>query len=115
MLGVNVIGMATLTTALLPSLIRGRGRVIGIGSGAGRIAFPLFAPYATSKFALEGFTDTLRREIARHGVKVVNIQPGIISTPMFDKGCQPRTTCARGSTRGGGALPPPAQLGADLG
>ncbi|MBO9532456.1 MAG: SDR family NAD(P)-dependent oxidoreductase [Solirubrobacteraceae bacterium] len=85
-LGVNVIGMATLTTALLPSLIRGRGRVIGIGSGAGRMAFPLFAPYATSKFALEAFTDTLRREVGPHGVKVVNVQPGIIATPMYDKG-----------------------------
>jgi NAD(P)-dependent dehydrogenase (short-subunit alcohol dehydrogenase family) len=84
-LGVNVIGMATLTSALMPSLIRGRGRVVGIGSGAGRIAFPLFAPYATSKFALEGFTDTLRREVARHGVKVINIQPGIIATPIYDK------------------------------
>lgn len=84
-LGVNVIGMAVLTRALLPSLIRGRGRVVGIGSGAGRIAFPLFAPYATSKFALEGFTDVLRREVSRHGVQVINIQPGIIATPIYDK------------------------------
>jgi NAD(P)-dependent dehydrogenase (short-subunit alcohol dehydrogenase family) len=83
--GVNVVGMAVLTRALLPSLIRGRGRVVGIGSGAGRIAFPLFAPYATSKFALEGFTDVLRREVARHGVKVINVQPGVISTPIYDK------------------------------
>ncbi len=83
--GVNVIGMAVLTRSLLPSLIRGRGRVVGIGSGAGRIGFPLFAPYATSKFALEGFTDVLRREVARHGVKVVNVQPGIIATPIYDK------------------------------
>jgi NAD(P)-dependent dehydrogenase (short-subunit alcohol dehydrogenase family) len=84
-LGVNIVGMAVLTRALLPSLIRGRGRVVGIGSGAGRIAFPLFAPYATSKFALEGFTDVLRREVARHGVKVVNVQPGVIATPIYDK------------------------------
>lgn len=87
--GVNVVGMAVLTRALLPSLIRGRGRVIGIGSGAGRIAFPLFAPYATSKFALEGFTDVLRREVSRHGVRVVNVQPGIIATPIYDKSLPP--------------------------
>lgn len=84
-MGVNVIGMATLTQALLPSLIEGRGRVVGMGSGAGRIGFPLFAPYVTSKFALEGFTDVLRREVSRHGVKVINVQPGIIATPIYEK------------------------------
>ncbi|MFT4034486.1 MAG: SDR family NAD(P)-dependent oxidoreductase [Patulibacter sp.] len=84
-IGVNVIGMASLTTALLPSLLRGGGRIIGIGSGAGRIGFPLFAPYVTSKFAMEGFTDVLRREVGPHGVKVINVQPGIIATPIYDK------------------------------
>ena len=82
---VNVIGVVAVTQALLPSLLRARGRVINMGSGGGRVAFPLFGPYNTSKFAIEGFTDVLRREIGPHGVKVSLIQPGIIATPIYAK------------------------------
>jgi NAD(P)-dependent dehydrogenase (short-subunit alcohol dehydrogenase family) len=82
----NVIGTASVTRALLPNLIRSRGRIINIGSGGGRVAFPLFSPYTASKFALEGFTDGLRREVGRHGVKVVCVQPGVISTPIYENG-----------------------------
>ncbi len=82
---VNVIGVVAVTQALLPSLLRAKGRVINMGSGGGRIGFPLFGPYNTSKFAIEGFTDVLRREIGPHGVKVSLIQPGIIATPIYDK------------------------------
>lgn len=82
---VNVIGVVAVTQALLPSLLRAKGRVINMGSGGGRVGFPLFGPYNTSKFAIEGFTDVLRREISPHGVKVSLIQPGIIATPIYDK------------------------------
>ncbi|MBJ7470390.1 MAG: SDR family oxidoreductase [Solirubrobacteraceae bacterium] len=82
---VNVIGVVAVTQALLPSLLRAGGRVINMGSGGGRIGFPLFGPYNTSKFAIEGFTDVLRREVGHHGVKVSLIQPGIIATPIYSK------------------------------
>ena len=82
---VNVIGTVAMTRAFLPSLLRRGGRVVNIGSGGGRVAFPLFGPYAASKFAMEAFTDVLRREIAPHGVKVVCVQPGVVSTPIYAK------------------------------
>lgn len=84
-LEVNVIGVVAVTQALLPSLFRAGGRVINMGSGGGRVGFPLFGPYNTSKFAIEGFTDVLRREISQHGVKVALIQPGIVATPIYSK------------------------------
>lgn len=84
-LDVNLIGTADITRALLPSLIRRGGRVVNIGSAAGRVGFPLFAVYSTSKFALEGFTDVLRREVAQHGVSVTLMQPGVIATPIYDR------------------------------
>jgi NAD(P)-dependent dehydrogenase (short-subunit alcohol dehydrogenase family) len=82
---VNVLGTVAVTSALIPSLLRARGRVVNIGSGGGRVAFPLFGPYAASKFAIEGFTDVLRREVGPHGVKVVCVQPGVVATPIYDK------------------------------
>ena len=83
---VNLIGAVAVTRALLPSILRARGRVINVSSGAGRIAFPLFGPYTVSKFALEAFTDVLRREVGHQGVKVICVQPGVIATPIYAKG-----------------------------
>lgn len=85
LLDVNLIGTADVTRAMLPSLIRGNGRVVNIGSAAGRAGFPLFGAYSTSKFGLEGFTDVLRREVARHGVKVTLMQPGVVATPVYER------------------------------
>ena len=84
-LEVNVLGAVAATTALLPSLLRGRGRVVNISSAAGRVALPLFGPYAASKFALEAFSDSLRREVGPHGVRVTVVQPGVVATPAFAK------------------------------
>jgi NAD(P)-dependent dehydrogenase (short-subunit alcohol dehydrogenase family) len=83
---VNFIGQIAVTRALLPALVRGRGRVVNMSSIGGRVAMPLFGPYSASKFALEAVTDALRREVAQHGVTVVSIEPGAIATPIWDKG-----------------------------
>jgi NAD(P)-dependent dehydrogenase (short-subunit alcohol dehydrogenase family) len=83
---VNVIGQIAVTRALLPALVRGRGRIVNMSSIGGRVAMPLFGPYAASKFALEAVTDALRREVGRHGVQVVCVEPGAIATPIWDKG-----------------------------
>jgi NAD(P)-dependent dehydrogenase (short-subunit alcohol dehydrogenase family) len=84
-IAVNILGTVAITTALLPTLFKGRGRIVNIGSGGGRVAFPFFGPYTTSKFAMEGFTDALRREIGAHGVKVVCVEPGVVSSAIYDK------------------------------
>jgi NAD(P)-dependent dehydrogenase (short-subunit alcohol dehydrogenase family) len=83
---VNVFGVVSLTQAFLPSLRQGRGRIVNVGSLAGRMAFPLVGPYSASKFALEALSDCLRVELRRAGIKVTLVEPGFVLTPMHDKG-----------------------------
>jgi NAD(P)-dependent dehydrogenase (short-subunit alcohol dehydrogenase family) len=85
-LDVNVIGQVAVTQALLPALRRARGRIVNIGSVGGRVAAPLLSPYAASKFALEGITDSLRRELRPLGVHVAIVEPGAIATRIWEKG-----------------------------
>jgi NAD(P)-dependent dehydrogenase (short-subunit alcohol dehydrogenase family) len=85
-LEVNVVGQVAVTQALLPALRRGRGRIVNVSSIGGRVALPMAGPYAASKFALEGLSDSLRREVRRHGVEVILIEPGGIKTPIWEKG-----------------------------
>jgi NAD(P)-dependent dehydrogenase (short-subunit alcohol dehydrogenase family) len=82
---VNLIGQVAVTRALLPALLAARGRIVNIGSISGRVAWPLIRPYAASKFALEAVTDSLRREVGPHGVRVVAVEPGSIATPVWEK------------------------------
>ena len=84
---VNFFGHVALTQALLPALIAsGDGRLVNVSSIGGRVAFPTYGAYAAAKFALEGFSDVLRREVGRLGVKVIVIEPGNVATPMWGKG-----------------------------
>jgi NAD(P)-dependent dehydrogenase (short-subunit alcohol dehydrogenase family) len=85
-LEVNLIGQVAVTQALLPALLRRRGRVVMVSSIGGRVAAPLFGPYSASKFGLEAVSDALRREVAELGVRVVVVEPGAIATPIWDKG-----------------------------
>ena len=85
-LEINVIGQVAVTQAFLPALRRGRGRIVNISSIGGRVALPMAGPYAASKFALEAISDSLRREVGRHGVDVIVIEPGGIKTPIWEKG-----------------------------
>jgi len=79
----NVFGLMNVTRAVLPEMrAAGAGRIINIGSVAGRIVTPFMGVYAASKHAVEGLSDGLRRELAPHGVKVVVIRPGFINTPF---------------------------------
>ncbi len=83
---VNIVGTIAVTRAAIPSLLRAKGRVVNVSSPTGRLALPMFGPYSVSKFALEAFNDTLRRELRHVGVRVVCVTPGMIVTPIFDKG-----------------------------
>lgn len=79
----NVIGLANVTRSVLPQMREaGHGRIVNIGSVTGRVASPFQAPYAASKHAVEGLSDSLRRELAPHGIKVCVIRPGFINTPF---------------------------------
>ncbi|MBN1498215.1 MAG: SDR family NAD(P)-dependent oxidoreductase [Spirochaetes bacterium] len=82
---VNLFGMILLTQKLLPGLIRNRGRLIINGSMAGRIALPFLSPYTASKFAIEGWCDSIRRELNPLGITTILIEPGGIATPIWNK------------------------------
>jgi NAD(P)-dependent dehydrogenase (short-subunit alcohol dehydrogenase family) len=78
---VNLFGLADLTQRLLPAMRQRRaGRIINVSSMGGRIYAPLGAWYHASKYALEGWSDCLRLELADFGIRVVVVQPGIIRT-----------------------------------
>ncbi len=83
---VNLFGIHRVTTAFFPFLLASKGRIIMISSNSGFFAAPFFGPYNASKFALEGYSDTLRRELLLYQVQVVIIQPGSINTPIWKKG-----------------------------
>ena len=82
---VNVFGLVAVTQAFLPLLRQGRGRVINMGSIAGRAAMPFMGPYSASKFAVEALTDALRLELQAFGIHVSVIEPGAIATPIWGK------------------------------
>jgi NAD(P)-dependent dehydrogenase (short-subunit alcohol dehydrogenase family) len=83
---VNLFGVHQITQAVFPLLLKAKGRIVMMSSDSGFFATPFFGPYCSSKFALEGYSDSLRREIIPYGVKVIIIEPGRITTPIWDKG-----------------------------
>lgn len=89
---VNLIGLIRVTQAFLP-LLGARenhpsapGRILNISSVSGKFAYPFVAPYVASKHAVEGFSDSLRRELLLFGIDVIVIGPGSVQTPIWDKG-----------------------------
>jgi NAD(P)-dependent dehydrogenase (short-subunit alcohol dehydrogenase family) len=83
---VNLFGHIAVTQALLPALLRGKGRVINISSVGGKVAMATYGAYAGAKFALEAVSDSLRREVAPLGVQVVVVEPGGVRTEMGTRG-----------------------------
>ena len=84
-LEVNVIGQIAVTQAVLPLVRRAHGRIVNMGSIAGRGTIPMMGPYSASKHALEALTDALRLELYPWGIEVSIIEPGAIATPIWDK------------------------------
>jgi NAD(P)-dependent dehydrogenase (short-subunit alcohol dehydrogenase family) len=90
-LEVNLTGVVIATQAFAP-LVGARkpaggtpGRIVNIGSVGGRNANPFMAPYCTTKFGLEGLSESLRRELLPFGVDVIVVAPGAVATPIWDK------------------------------
>eukprot|EP00568_Trieres_chinensis_P010606 CAMPEP_0183311904 /NCGR_PEP_ID=MMETSP0160_2-20130417/39439_1 /TAXON_ID=2839 ORGANISM="Odontella Sinensis, Strain Grunow 1884" /NCGR_SAMPLE_ID=MMETSP0160_2 /ASSEMBLY_ACC=CAM_ASM_000250 /LENGTH=304 /DNA_ID=CAMNT_0025476643 /DNA_START=45 /DNA_END=956 /DNA_ORIENTATION=- len=82
---VNVFGAYRLTQSALPLLRSTHGRVISIGSIAGKFSPARFSAYSGTKHALEAFSDALRRELLVSGISVSLLQPGTFNSPMLDK------------------------------
>lgn len=78
---VNLFGLARLVQLVVPHMREQReGRIINVSSIGGRIHLPLCGWYHATKFAVEGFSDTLRMELAPFGIRVIVIEPGAIDT-----------------------------------
>jgi NAD(P)-dependent dehydrogenase (short-subunit alcohol dehydrogenase family) len=88
---VNVFGLVAVTQAFAPLLGTDRrltgapGRVVNMSSVAGKLAAPFLAPYVASKHAVEGLSQSLRRELLLYGIDVIVIGPGAVATPIWDK------------------------------
>ena len=87
---VNFFGLIDVTKTFLDLLIDSnskplKNKIINIGSISGKRSYPFVGPYTSSKFALEGLTDSLRRELLIHDVDVVLIEPGPIKTEIWNK------------------------------
>jgi NAD(P)-dependent dehydrogenase (short-subunit alcohol dehydrogenase family) len=85
-LEVNLVGQVAVTQAFLALLRRAKGRVVNIGSVGGKVALPFAGAYAASKFAMEAVSDSLRRELRPWGISVSLLEPGSVSTPIWEKG-----------------------------
>jgi len=87
-LEINLIGPLQLIQHCLPALRENHGRIINVSSMAGRVALPLVGPYAASKHALEGLSDSLRVELRRWNIPVSLIEPGPINTPIWERSAE---------------------------
>ena len=102
-LEINIVGQLIVTQAFAPLLGADRslsrrssegakperkgppGRIVMISSVGGKNASPFVGPYCTSKFGLEGFSESLRRELMLFGIDVIVVAPGAVATPIWNK------------------------------
>ena len=108
---VNFLGMVRICKAMLPLLkqcaqgfdgrtrdVIVRPRIVNVTSVNGLVSLPGVAPYASSKFAAEAFTDTLRWECRPWGIDVVTCNPGTFATPMLDAAPRQIRSCFDAAT-----------------
>jgi NAD(P)-dependent dehydrogenase (short-subunit alcohol dehydrogenase family) len=118
---VNLRGVVHGVVAAYPIMIRqGRGHIVNTASLAGLIPSPGLTPYGMTKHGVVGLSMSLRMEAVRHGVRVSALCPGVIDTPLLDKGNPPdlppigaMPDGRRLLTRSIGRAYPPESLAAD--
>ena len=82
----NVFGLMAVTRALLPQFRKqNNGTIINVASVGGQTGFPLYSIYNSTKFAVEGFSESLQYELAPHNIKVRLVEPGVIKTDFYDR------------------------------
>lgn len=83
----NFLGVMRVTNHVLPKMReKGHGRIINVSSISGLIGFPGLSPYVSSKYALEGYSESLRLEVKQFGVDVVLVEPGSFQTNIWSSG-----------------------------
>ena len=91
---VNLFGVVSITNAFSKLLGAYKnsdhtGKIIMISSVSGKRSYPFVGPYTASKHALEGYSDSLRRELMLYGIDVILVEPGPIKTAIWDKAPSP--------------------------
>ncbi len=82
----NVFGLMAVTRAVLPEFRKQQGGIlINVASMGGRLGFPLYSIYNSTKWAVEGFTEALMYELKPQNIKVRLIEPGVIHTDFYDR------------------------------
>lgn len=82
----NVLGLMSVTREILPHFRKQRsGLLINVASFAGRSIFPLYSVYHASKWAVEGFCDSLQYEVSSYGIQVKIIEPGLVKTAFWGR------------------------------
>ncbi len=95
LMDVNLTGVFLFTKAALPVMLkRGRGHIINIASGAGRMGMAGSAAYSASKFGVIGFTEAVGLEVRQSGIKVSVVEPGSVQT-SFSAGAAARDWALR--------------------
>lgn len=80
----NFFGVLNITKKVIPIMRSQKsGTIINISSGAGQVGFPGISAYVSTKFAIEGFSESLTYELSPFGIKVIIIEPGVIKTNFF--------------------------------
>ena len=118
----NVFGVARMNRAVAPHMRRrGRGLLLHISSGCGRVVMPFLGMYSASKFALEAVAESYRYDLSSFGVDSVIVEPGAYPTPVWGKLAQPEVwgQMAQPEDRGrvaeyGDVAKIPAQMGASV-
>ena len=88
---VNLIGPFAVTRAFAPllgadkSLTGKPGRIVNISSVGGKLGAPFLGAYSASKHGIEGWSESLRRELKLYGIDVIIVGPGAVATPIWDK------------------------------
>ncbi len=84
-MNVNYYGVIRTTQAVLPVMRRaGSGLIINTSSTAGRVAYPYFGTYGATKFAVEAYSQSLRYEMAPHGIDIAIVEPGPFPTNLIE-------------------------------
>lgn len=82
----NVLGLMAVTQAILPHFRQCRqGAIVNISSIGGRVTFPLYSLYHSTKWAVEGFSESLQYELRSFNVKVKIVEPGPIKTDFYNR------------------------------
>ena len=81
----NFFGLIRVTKEVIPIMrSQNRGTIVNVSSIGGRIGFPLNSAYQSSKFALEGLSESMRYELEEFGINIILVEPGVIKTNFFE-------------------------------